>query len=72
MNRTVLAYLTSYGVSFLGNSVAAVVLPLVVLQTTGSALDAGLVAAATALPAFAAGLLMEASSTAPTAASCRW
>lgn len=58
MNRTVLAYLTSYGVSFLGNSVAAVVLPLVVLQTTGSALDAGLVAAATALPAFAAGLLM--------------
>ncbi|GAA1934287.1 MFS transporter [Nocardioides hwasunensis] len=58
MNRSVLAYLTSYGISFLGNSVAAVVLPLVVLQTTGSALDAGLVAAATALPAFVAGLFM--------------
>ena len=58
MNRSVLAYLTSYGVSFLGNSVAAVVLPLVVLQTTGSALDAGIVAAATALPALLAGLFM--------------
>ncbi|RYB94806.1 MFS transporter [Nocardioides oleivorans] len=58
MNRSVLAYLTSYGISFLGNSVAAVVLPLVVLQTTGSALDAGLVAAATALPALVAGLFM--------------
>ncbi|SEB60294.1 Sugar transporter [Nocardioides exalbidus] len=58
MNRSVLAYLTSYGISFLGNSVAVVVLPLVVLQTTGSALDAGLVAAATALPAFVAGLFM--------------
>jgi MFS family permease len=58
MTRSVLAYLTSYGLSFLGNSVAAVVLPLVVLQTTGSALDAGLVAAATALPAFVAGLFM--------------
>jgi len=58
MNRSVLAYLTSYGISFLGNSVAAVVLPLVVLQTTGSALDAGIVAAATALPAVLAGLFM--------------
>lgn len=58
MNRSVLAYLMSYGMSFLGNSVAAVVLPLVVLQTTGSAMDAGIVAAATALPAFVAGLFM--------------
>jgi MFS family permease len=58
MNRSVLAYLTSFGVSFLGNAVAAVVLPLVVLQTTGSALDAGTVAAATALPALLAGLFM--------------
>ncbi|WP_224274902.1 MFS transporter [Nocardioides lacusdianchii] len=58
MTRSVLAYLTSYGLSFLGNAVAAVVLPLVVLQTTGSALDAGIVAAATALPAFVAGLFM--------------
>lgn len=58
MNRSVLAYLMSYGTSFLGNSVAAVVLPLVVLQTAGSAMDAGIVAAATALPAFVAGLFM--------------
>ncbi|MGW7353698.1 MFS transporter [Streptomyces sp. NPDC054784] len=58
MDRTLTAYLTSYGLSLLGNSVAAVVLPLVVLRTTGSALDAGVVAAATAGPAVLAGLLM--------------
>lgn len=58
MNRSALAYLTSYAFSSLGNSVAAVVLPLVVLATTGSALDAGIVAAATAVPAVLAGLLM--------------
>ncbi|MGJ9422558.1 MFS transporter [Aeromicrobium sp. CF3.5] len=58
MDRSVLVYLTSYGFSSFGNSVAAVVLPLVVLMTTGSALDAGIVAAATAGPAVLAGLLM--------------
>lgn len=58
MNHVALAYLGSYGLSILGNSVAAVVLPLVVLQTTGSALDAGIVAAATAVPAVLAGLFM--------------
>jgi MFS family permease len=58
MDRSVLVYLTSYAFSSLGNSVAAVVLPLVVLTTTGSALDAGIVAAATAGPAVLAGLLM--------------
>ena len=58
MDRSALAYLTSYAFSSLGNSVAAVVLPLVVLATTGSALDAGIVAAATAVPAVLAGLLM--------------
>ena len=57
MNHVALAYLGSYGLSVLGNSVAAVVLPLVVLQT-GSALDAGIVAAATAVPAVLAGLFM--------------
>ncbi|WP_353650841.1 MFS transporter [Nakamurella sp. A5-74] len=51
-------FLTSYGLSMLGNSIAAVVLPLVVLLTTGSALDAGLVAAATVLPAVLAGVFM--------------
>lgn len=42
----------------LGNAVAAVVLPLVVLRTTGSALDAGVVAAAVAVPAVLAGVFM--------------
>lgn len=58
MDRSVAVYLTSYAFSSLSNSVAAVVLPLVVLATTGSALDAGIVAAATAGPAVLAGLLM--------------
>ena len=58
MNRTSIVFLGSYGLSILGNSVAAVVLPLVVLQSTGSALDAGIVAAATAVPAVLAGLFM--------------
>lgn len=52
------AYLSSYVLSLLGSSVAAVALPLIVLQVTGSALDAGVVAAATAVPAVLAGLLM--------------
>ncbi|WP_170285547.1 MFS transporter [Microbacterium rhizomatis] len=42
----------------LGNSIAGVALPLIVLQVTGSALGAGAVAAATAIPAVLAGLLM--------------
>lgn len=52
------AYLASYLVSLLGNSVAAIALPLIVLQTTGSPLSAGVVAAATAVPAVLAGLFM--------------
>lgn len=52
------AYLASYFLSTLGNSIAAIALPLIVLLTTGSALGAGTVAAATALPAVVAGLLM--------------
>lgn len=52
------AYLASYMLSALGNSIAAIVLPLVVLQTTGSALAAGTVAAATVVPAVLAGLFM--------------
>jgi len=52
------AYLTSYVLSVLGNSIAAIALPLIVLETTGSARDVGVVAAATAIPALAAGLLM--------------
>ncbi|WP_265523430.1 MFS transporter [Oerskovia flava] len=52
------AYLSSYLLSMLGNAIAAVALPLIVLQVTGSVLGAGAVAAATAIPAFLAGLLM--------------
>ncbi|GAB4065603.1 MFS transporter [Angustibacter speluncae] len=58
MNRVSGAYLASYLLSVLGNSVAGVALPLIVLQVTGSALGAGIVAAATAVPAVLAGLLM--------------
>lgn len=52
------AYLASYLLSLLGNSIAGIALPLIVLQVTGSALGAGVVAAATAIPAVLAGLLM--------------
>jgi MFS family permease len=57
-NPVSLTYFASYGLSIFGSSVAAAVLQLVVLQTTGSALDAGIVAAATAVPAVLAGLFM--------------
>jgi MFS family permease len=53
-----LAYFASYALSLLGNSIAAVALPLIVLQVTGSVLSAGILAAATAVPAFLAGLVM--------------
>ncbi|GAA4692624.1 MFS transporter [Promicromonospora umidemergens] len=52
------AYLSSYLLSLLGNSIAGVAFPLIVLQITGSALGAGTVAAATAVPAVLAGLVM--------------
>lgn len=58
MRLSPLAYLSSYVLSLLGNSIAAIALPLIVLQTTGSALGAGVVAAATAIPAVVAGLAM--------------
>ena len=58
VNRASLAYLASYVLSLLGNSVAGVAFPLIVLQTTGSALATGAVAVASVLPAVAAGLLM--------------
>lgn len=58
MKLVPVAYLASYLLSLLGNSIARVALPLIVLQVTGSALGAGAVAAATAIPAVIAGLLM--------------
>lgn len=58
MKLATTAYLGSYVLSVLGNAIAAIALPLIVLQTTGSVLGAGAVAAATAIPAIVAGLLM--------------
>lgn len=58
MNSIPVTYLASYVLSLLGNSIAGIALPLIVLQTTGSALGAGSVAAATAIPAVLAGLFM--------------
>lgn len=60
MRLTLFAYLGSYGASLLGNSITAIALPLLVLFTTGSALSAGIVAIAVAVPAAVAGLLMGA------------
>lgn len=56
--KITVAYLASYVLSVLGNAVAAIALPLVILQTTGSVLGAGTVAAATAIPSVLAGLFM--------------
>ncbi|MFF3855557.1 MFS transporter [Micromonospora sp. NPDC002575] len=58
MNRLSTAYLASYVLSMLGNSIAGVVLPLLVLHITGSVLATGAVAVASALPAALAGLVM--------------
>lgn len=57
MNRTLIFYLASYALSLLGNSVAAIALPLIVLQATGSIMSAGILAVSTAVPAFLAGML---------------
>lgn len=56
--RVPTAYLASYFLSVLGNSITAIALPLLVLQATGSAGQAGVLAAATTLPAVLAGLFM--------------
>lgn len=50
------AYLSSHFLSFLGNGILAVALPLIVLQTTGSPLSVGAVSTATAVPALLVGL----------------
>ncbi|MBE1592283.1 MFS family permease [Nonomuraea angiospora] len=53
----VAAYLASHLLSLLGNGLAAVALPLIVLQTTGSPLGTAALAAATAVPTVLVGLL---------------
>ncbi|VXB99922.1 MFS transporter [Pseudoclavibacter sp. 8L] len=58
MNFLPVTYLASHVLSLLGNSIAGIALPLIVLSTTGSALGAGTVAAGTAIPAVLAGLFM--------------
>lgn len=58
MTRVLAAYLGSSLLSTLANAIAAVALPLIVLQSTGSVLGTGVVAAATAVPAVVAGILM--------------
>lgn len=58
MNLLPVTYLASHVLSLLGNSIAGIALPLIVLSTTGSALGAGTVAASTAIPAVLAGLFM--------------
>lgn len=58
MKRTSPFYFASFVVSLLGNSVTTIALPLLVLFTTGSPLDAGIVAIAASVPSAIAGLLM--------------
>jgi MFS family permease len=57
MSKSFIAYQGSSLLSVLGNTLTAVVLPLLVLQTTGSVLGAGWLALATGLPQFAAAAL---------------
>lgn len=56
MPPVAVAYLSSHFLSFLGNGILAVALPLIVLQTTGSPLSVGAVSTATAVPALLVGL----------------
>jgi MFS family permease len=56
MPPVAIAYLGSHFLSLLGNGIAAVALPLIVLQTTGSPLGVGVVSVATAVPALLVGL----------------
>ncbi len=58
MRRVVVFYLASITLAVLGQSIAAIALPLIVLTTTGSVLGTGAVAAATAIPGLLAGLFM--------------
>ncbi|ANW65155.1 MFS transporter [Mycobacterium sp. djl-10] len=57
MTPVVAAYLGSQFLSFLGNGILAVALPMIVLQTTGSPASVGIISAATAVPALLVGLV---------------
>ena len=56
-SRVSITYLASCALSLLGNSVAGVILPLILLATTGDALAAGSLALICAVPQFLIGLL---------------
>ncbi|WP_193105917.1 MFS transporter [Brachybacterium sp. FME24] len=57
MPLVALAYYASHFLSLLGNGIASVALPLIVLQTTGSPLGMSALATATAVPSVVVGLL---------------
>ncbi|KIH99565.1 major facilitator transporter [Streptomonospora alba] len=57
MPLVALAYYASHLLSLLGNGIASVALPLIVLQTTGSPLGMSALATAAAVPSVVAGLL---------------
>lgn len=57
MPLVALAYYASHVLSLLGNGIASVALPLIVLQTTGSPLGMSALATATAVPSVVVGLL---------------
>lgn len=54
---SVIAYFVSSALSLLGNSIAAIALPLLLLTTTGSVLGAGTLALATAVPSVLVGIV---------------
>lgn len=56
-SRVSITYLTSCALSLLGNSVAGVILPLILLATTGDALAAGSLSLICAVPQFVIGLV---------------
>lgn len=56
-SRIAVQYLLSNALSLLGNSVAGVILPLILLATTGNALAAGSLALICAVPQFVIGLV---------------
>ena len=55
--RTSVRFLVSNALSLLGNSIAAVALPLILLATTGDALAAGTLALICAVPQMAIGIV---------------
>ena len=66
--RTSVRFLVSNALSLLGNSIAAVALPLILLATTGDALAAGTLALICASPRWPSALWAVRRSTASTAA----